>query len=646
MSVIGGHKRAGHHFPLPRPGRGSAGTRRSGFCPAVERLEDRQLLSTGALDVSFSLDGKANVAFDLGGSFDDRAAAVAVQPDGKIVVVGSAQRNGTGDYDFAVARLNPDGSFDTTFDGDGKRTVAFDLGGSFDDRATAVALQPDGKIVVAGRAQFYDADYDFAVARLNPDGSFDTTFDGDGKRTFAFDLGGGNFDGATGVAVRPDGRIVLAGSAQRDASGNRDFAVARLTSTGALDTTFNGTGKQTVAFDLGGSNVDVAAAVTLQPDGRIVLAGYTQRNATGDYDFAVARLASTGALDTTFDGDGKRTIFFDRGGGLDDRAASVALQPDGKIVVAGSAQYNATGDYDFAVARLTSTGALDTTFDGDGKRTIAFDLGGGNEDRVAGVALQADGKIVLVGSAQRPTAGDYDFAVARLDAGGALDTSFDYNGKRVIYFDRNSGKNDRATGVAIAPDGKIVVAGFSQYGTGTDFDFAVARFGLAPQPPVIEAIIRTEVVVPVPVVTGDVTPILRLVFGKLKMRGGRATQTVTIGNASGQVVQGPLALVLDHLPRRVKLLNASGLYRSGGNKSPYVTALGGGTLGSGQESGTLTLRFRGVTSRRLRFASRLLAGFGPAGPRPSRKVFNEEADEDTIADDGSNLDDASSEIDK
>src|SRR5262249_36070891 len=142
---------------------------------------------------------------------------------------------------------------------------------------------------------------------------------------------------AHAVVVQPDGKIVVAGSFV--SNGNADFAVARLLSNGTPDSNFGNAGLTVIPFDYGGNNEDVANAVVLQPDGKIVVAGYARaRNLEGsDYDFAVARLLPNGLLDPDFDGDGKTTIVFDRGGGKNDVARAVALQPDGKIVVAGSA---------------------------------------------------------------------------------------------------------------------------------------------------------------------------------------------------------------------------------------------------------------------------------------------------------------------
>jgi uncharacterized delta-60 repeat protein len=193
-----------------------------------------------------------------------------------------------------------------------------------------------------------------------------------------------------------------------------DFAVARLNADGSLDAGFNGTGTQLVAFNLGGNNNDGARAVALQPDGRIVLAGYAERQAP-NYDFAVVRLNANGTLDPAFNGTGRQTVAFDVGGGRDDEANSVVVQPGGKLLVAGFAQQGPT-DYDFAVARLGASGAIDTSFNGTGKQVVGFHLGGPtlSQDEAAAAAVQPDGKVVLAGLAQTSLTG-YDFAAARLD---------------------------------------------------------------------------------------------------------------------------------------------------------------------------------------------------------------------------------------
>ena len=222
------------------------------------------------------------------------------------------------------------------------------------------------------------------------------------------------------------------------------FAVAVTAAPGDLDTTFDGDGKVTTNFTAGD---DVARGVAIQSDGKIVTAG----SAGNTPDFALARYNTDGSLDITFDGDGKVTtdIFFG------DSAHGVAIQSDGKIVAVGDS-------VDFALARYNADGSLDTTFDGDGKVTTSFTAG---EARARGVAIQADGKIVAVGEVGVNP--NLDFALARYNADGSLDTTFGVNGLVTTEFNGT----DRARGVAIQSDGKIVAVG--QDGTS---DFALARY--------------------------------------------------------------------------------------------------------------------------------------------------------------------------
>jgi uncharacterized delta-60 repeat protein len=207
------------------------------------------------------------------------------------------------------------GDLDPTFDTDGKLTTAI---GTSADNATALALQSDGKIVVAGSSRNGSND-DFALARYTSDGSLDTTFSSDGKLTTAI---GSSDDNATGVAVQSDGKIVVAGSSRN--GSNDDFALVRYTSTGSLDTTFSGDGKLTTAI---GSSDDQALALALQSDGKIVVAGFSRSGFLNlNYDFALARYTSTGSLDTTFSSDGILTTAI---GASIDIATALALQSDG-----------------------------------------------------------------------------------------------------------------------------------------------------------------------------------------------------------------------------------------------------------------------------------------------------------------------------
>lgn len=469
----------------------------------VMPLEERALMSAGAIDTGFGFGGKAIAAFDAGGQNADTAAAMAIQADGKIVVVGSAD-GPNGNRDFAIARFLPNGTPDPGFGNNGKVRVAVDGGGTNNDEAHAVAIQPDGKIVVAGQTDTAVPDVDMAVIRLNINGSLDDgsandstagdNFNADGKIAIFFDLGGSKFDIAKAVMIKGD-KIVVAGYAQT-AALNFDMAVAQLDFAGNLDNTFSpggsdgGNGRTTVTFDLGGLNIDEAHAVAVQGD-KILIAG-TAHTAANGVDMAIARLDSLGALDATFspggtEGSGKAIIGFNAGGNNFDGADAMAVQPDGKIVLAGAVSVSAT-DFDFAVARLLPDGALDTADFGfgDGKSTAFFDLGGSNVDKAHAVAVQPDGKIVVAGTVQINGTGDTDFGVARFTAAGGLDSTFDGDGKATMAFNLGQVNADKSAAMALDVDGRVVIAGTVQRSTAGDTDFGAARLlGDTPAAPVV-----------------------------------------------------------------------------------------------------------------------------------------------------------------
>jgi uncharacterized delta-60 repeat protein len=379
------------------------------------------------------------------GNDSDQANAVVLQPDGKIVTAGST--NDGGNYEIAVVRYNADGSLDLSFDTDGKVVTSV---GRDDDLGYAVALQPDGKIIVAGASKSSKkGNYDIALTRYNTDGALDTTFDGDGKLTA--DIARGD-DYGRAVAIQSDGKIVVAGH-YNDGTYDK-IVVLRFNSDGSFDNSFDGDGKVTTAI---GPNNDYGFAMVLQPDSKIVVAGYSKVGNT--YDFAVVRYNSNGSLDTAFDGDGMVTTAVNFS---NDYGYAVALQPDGKIIVAGSAVggglYN-----DFAAARYNPNGSLDTTFDGDGKviTSLAY-----NYDSGRAIAIQPDGKIVVAGDA-----GSSLFALVRYNANGDLDASFDGDGMVTTPVGSSLGGGKA---VVIQPDGKIVVAGSGS--DSTTADFAVVRY--------------------------------------------------------------------------------------------------------------------------------------------------------------------------
>ncbi|MGC2237624.1 MAG: hypothetical protein WA584_15785 [Pyrinomonadaceae bacterium] len=390
--------------------------------------------TNGSLDTSFDDDGMVLTDIASGGA----ANAVTIQPDGKIVAAGSAQNS---NQDFAVVRYNADGSLDTSFDGDGKVTTPV---GANSDVASSVAVQTDGKIVASGYSGFSGGT--FSVVRYNQDGSLDTTFDGDGKVTTAVSKVGGS---SSSMAIQSDGKIVAAGYA--GTGSGTVIVIIRYNTDGSLDTSFDEDGKVITAFF---AFNDYAYGVAIQTDGKIVATGFSRTGSIAQFDSIIVRYNSDGSLDANFDGDGKLLVDI----GVDiSSAVAVAVQADGKIIAAGNS-YN-DSQSNFTLARYNSDGSLDATFDGDGIVITSFD---NSFSYAASVAIQADGKIVAAGYSAN---GSPDFAVARYNQDGSLDTTFDGDGK-VTTPVLNS--NDYGNAVKIQSDGKIIVGGYSDSSMGYD----------------------------------------------------------------------------------------------------------------------------------------------------------------------------------
>ncbi len=399
----------------------------------------------GSLDTAFGTGGEVTTVLSLA----DFAESVAVQADGKIVAAGFSQQSASAE-DFALARYNPDGSLDTSFGTGG--TVLTDFGGS-NDGALGVAIQADGKIVAAGFSFQFATSEDFALARYNSGGGLDSTFGAGGKVTIDF---GNTFDSGQALALQSDGRIVVAGFSQQPATG-ADFALARCNSNGTLDTTLGTGGTVTTNIGMGPDDDFGHGGIALQADGKIVQAGST--NGFNSQDFALTRYNSDGSRDTSFGTGGE--VVTDLGGFA--LASAVTIQADGKILVVGEIEENATFDLNIAMARYNPDGSLDASFGTGG--IVTTDLGGfeiGNA-----VALQADGKIVVAGAA-----GGSGFALVRYNSDGSPDSTFGSGGVAAINF---AGLGDEAESVAIQADGKIVAAGLSNQAS-TGSDFALARF--------------------------------------------------------------------------------------------------------------------------------------------------------------------------
>ena len=401
-------------------------------------------VKAGDLDLAFGTGGKVTSAFRSG---DDCAYSAVVQSDGKILVAGYTVDEGNNNYDFALARYQADGSLDTSFGIGGKVTTDVAEGLHYGDFGRSIALQSDGKILVAGEAD-YKGSYAFALARYHANGTLDTSFGDAGTVRSSAGY-------AKTVLVQNDGKILLAGQF------GIDFGVERYLPNGTLDTSFGSGGKVTTDLK-NGRGADYAQAAALQSDGKIVVVGYGPGD--GDYDIALVRYLLDGSLDPAFGNGGEVMTPV---GTYHDLGWNVAVQSDGKIIVAGEVRG------DFALLRYLTDGSLDAGF---GTAGIVMTPIGNYDASAKSLAVQGDGKIVMAGYVGNGQ--NYDFALARYLSNGALDSSFGTGGKVVTPIGNG---HDYGRSVVLQADDHIVVAGSSDTGGGND-DFALVRYlgSLAP----------------------------------------------------------------------------------------------------------------------------------------------------------------------
>jgi uncharacterized delta-60 repeat protein len=350
-------------------------------------------LPDGTEDAGFGTKGIVSTDFD---GKSDVANAVLVQPDGRIVAVGTSHGTTTGD-NIAVARYTADGSLDAGFGTGGQ--ISTDLGTQA-DHGNAAALQPDGKLIVAGSTRDQTQGDNFVLLRYTTDGQPDASFGQAGMVSTDF---GGKADSANAVVVQPDGKIVAVGTSHGTTSGD-NIAVARYNADGTLDTGFGDGGR--ISTDLG-TKADHGNAVALQPDGKVLIAGSTHDSMQGD-NFVLVRYTADGKLDSGFGKSGSVATDF---GGAADVANAVGIESDGRIVVAGTSHGDDNTDR-IAVARYTRDGTLDSSFGRSGQATTEF---GKKADQGRAVAVQSDGRIVIAGVTHDPVLGD-SFALVRYRA--------------------------------------------------------------------------------------------------------------------------------------------------------------------------------------------------------------------------------------
>lgn len=392
----------------------------------------------GELDPTFAQNGV--LLQDISTQGIDVSNDLVELPDGRIIVAGYT--TGSNGVDALVMCLHPDGSLDSTFAQQGKAILDLALGGS--DRLTSVALQNDGKIVAAG---YFDTGngLDFIVIRLTANGLLDTGFGVGGM--VKDDVSSGGDDQLHGIAVQPDGKIVVVGSNTN--LGQPNLLIIRMESDGSYDQTFGFFGAY--AWDTGNGGDDQFNDVIIAPNGKILATGYTAWG-NNNSNMIVARLSSVGMPDSSFSMDG----FFnaDLTIGANESGEAIRLYPNGKIIVAGHSEIN--GNRDAMLMQLNSSGILDNGFGNNGQ--MYFDIGLGALDEFRKVEIQSNSQVIAGGISHQVATG-YDFLAVKVDATGELDTSFAHKGYATLNTSNQSGDNMRS--MCLLQDDKILMGGYT-----------------------------------------------------------------------------------------------------------------------------------------------------------------------------------------
>jgi len=385
----------------------------------------------GVLDPTFGDGGK--VSTKLSNYTNYEGWRIAVQKDKKIIVSGYFSNDNN--KDFVTLRYNTDGGLDSTYCNDG--IAITDLSSS--DYTSSIAFQDDGKIVVAGHI-YNGSDTDIAVLRYSADGILDSTFNDSG--IVITPIGGS--DRANTISIQEDGKIIVAGSTYN--GSDYDFAVVRYNSDGSLDYTFNIAGIVITPISNGGN--DYVISMSIQEDGKIFVVGTTHSGS--DLAVSVARYSTDGSLDNTYNNNGIVTTPIDSGS--IHVVNSLVIHNDGGIVVAGRS--GSDPEYKYIMEKYNENCILDSTFNKTGKIVISNCF---NCDQISydgAVVVQSDGKIIFGG-----TSANFDFMLIRYNTNGKIDSSFGDNGMILTDFNNDF---DILFGLN-AYDDKIIATGISMY---------------------------------------------------------------------------------------------------------------------------------------------------------------------------------------
>lgn len=428
------------------------------LCLAIIIISNSSSAQGGNLDSSFGTNGQ--LITDLHHN-QEYLEAGALQSDGKIIAGGYSGFKLVN----TLVRYKADGSPDHTFGNNGVSYFPIDDFGSV---ISSVAIQNDGKIVAAGISLGPDQNQDdLTVMRFTKRGIIDSSF---GENGIVFTRIKGNFIQEEGIAIQPDGKIVVSGTLiHTDINNNYDaIIIVRFTSSGQLDSTFNGNGLYLLRA---ANNNFAASSLALLSDGKILVSGSAFQY-FGKSKFIILKITSSGVLDSTFGKEGISSVFFNYIKYASASTNAMGIQANGKIVLGGFLQSNGLTE-DFALMRFNADGSIDNSFGINGISTTDF----GYQDIANSLVIQPDGRIVAVGSSQNTESGESVFALARYNKNGTLDASFGNKGKLLTSFGNFDNKKFSYANVGLLqPDGKIIALGGADVIKRGKNVFALARY--------------------------------------------------------------------------------------------------------------------------------------------------------------------------
>ena len=370
----------------------------NGSLTGIAIQPDGKILAVGGEAIRYNIIGGIDSTFGTNGISDEvNGVTLELLPNGQIIVLEFPMWD---IYHVMITRLNSNGSKDISFGSNGTTDTVYV------NHAKAVLLsQPDGKILL-----FFSHDVlvenvgmreELAIMRYLPDGTLDADFGSGGTLSYALHSGTDYTTTVAGAAFTPDGKIVVGGQTYSDELGRDAWYATRLLPDGNLDTSFNHTGMAYVPLDY-------CKAVAVQPDGKIILGGYNLFNPNNVVPFLLARFNMDGSLDTGFDSTGIADFQWEAGS--ENKLRDIALQPDGKILMAGRAMNPVTQQYDFALTRSLPNGQPDNNFGNDGQLLTSIRL---RRDDIFDIAIDNVGKIIAVGSAAHDNDNYEDWTIAR-----------------------------------------------------------------------------------------------------------------------------------------------------------------------------------------------------------------------------------------